>query len=199
MFAAAPASAQRLWIGGAIQRDVQRFTEDVVPNRLDGSAIGWSLNAETLVRRRVALAAEWFEAGVIEDLQTTTLDVNGRTVAITSTFRHRTRGLAALGGFGHDLTTRVRLAYLVGVAFTDVRREFTSDAAGAVLVPPSDPTASSPAVVDRFPALTGGVDALVRVTKGAHLGAGVRAQQMSLEPDLSGWSIRTFIGAGWTF
>jgi hypothetical protein len=199
MFAADPASAQRLWIGGAVQRDVQRFTEDVVPNRLNGSAIGWSLNAETLVRRRVALAAEWFEAGVIEDLQTTTLDVNGRTVAISSTFRHRTRALAALGGFGHELTTRVRLAYLVGVAFTHVRREFTSDAAGMVLVAPSDPTAAGPAVVDRFPALTGGVDALVRLAKGAHLAAGVRAQHMALDPDLTGWSVRTFIGAGWMF
>lgn len=188
-----------LWVGGAVQQDVQRFAEDVVPNRLDGSAIGWRLGAEALVWRHVALAAEWSDAGTIEDSRITTLDVNGRTVTIASTFVHRTRALAAFGGFGHPLTTRMRVAYLLGVAFTNVRREFTSDAARTVLVAPSDPSAVSPAVVDRFPALAGGVDALVRVAYGVHLSAGVRAQRIRLEPDLRGWSVKTFIGAGWAF
>ena len=40
-------------IGGAVQQNVQRFAEDVVPNRLDGSAIGWRVGADMLVRRHV--------------------------------------------------------------------------------------------------------------------------------------------------
>lgn len=199
MLAAAPSSAQVLWIGGAVQQDVQRFDQDVVPNRLDGSAIGWRVGANMLVRSHFALAAEWSDRGTIEDSRTMTLDVNGVTVPITSTFTHHTRSLAALAGYGHVLTTRVRVAYLLGVAVTDVRRAFTSDAATTVLVSPSTPTASSPAVEDRFPALTGGLDVRVRMTRGLHLAAGIRGQSLRLEPDLRGWSVETFIGAGWAF
>ena len=52
-----------------------------------------------------------------------TLDVNGRAAMITSTFTHRTRSLSALAGYGHELTPRVAVAYLIGVAVTDVRRD----------------------------------------------------------------------------
>jgi hypothetical protein len=199
LLAAAPASAQAVWIGGAIQQNVQRFAEDVVPNRLDGSAIGWRVGADMLVWRHFALAAEWSDRGAIEDARTMTLDVNGLTVPITSTFTHRTRSLAALAGYGHELTGRVRVAYLLGVAATDVRRTFTSDAATTVLVSPSTPAASSAPVEDRFPALTGGVDVRVRTTRALHFAAGLRALSLRLEPDLRGWSVETFIGAGWAF
>ena len=177
--------------------DVQRFTKDVVPTRLDGSAIGWRLDAEAVLWRHLVAAGEWSDAGVIDDVRSTTLDVNGRAVTITSTFRHRTRPFAALGGFGHHLATRVRVAYLAGLALTSVRREFTSNAAGTVLVPPSDTTAVSPALVDRVRAITAGVDARVRVSSRVDVVAGVRAQPIDLDPDLAGWSVRVFVGARW--
>ena len=198
--AAAPASAQRLWVGAAVQRDVQQFPEDVVPNRLDGSATGWRVGASARVRSHLALSVEWSDAGTIEDTRTTRLDFNGRPIAITSTSAHRTRALAVLAGYGHGVTTRVGIAYLVGAAFTDVRREFTSNAGGLVLVSPSNPGGSGgPPVVDRFQTLTGGVDAHVRVTGRLHAVSGIRAQRIVLSPDLTGWSIRTFFGAGWAF
>ncbi len=194
------ANAQNVWIGGAVQRDVQRFPEDVVPTRLDGSATGWIAGAGVRVRRHVALAVEWSDAGAIEDSRTTTLDLDGRTIAITSTFRHETRTFAALAGYGHIVSSRVRLAYLLGVAFTNVRREFASNAPGLVLVRPSDLTApSSPALVDHFQNMTGGVDALVRINQWIHAVTGARAQKIRLLPDASGWSISTFVGAGWVF
>jgi hypothetical protein len=196
---AAPASAQTMSIGAGVQSDLQRFAEDVVPNRLDGSVIGWRIGAEIIVRRHVVVATEWSDAGTIEDVQTLTLDVNGRTSSISSTFTHRTRSLSALAGYGQELTPRVGLAYLIGVAFTDVRRTFTSDAATTVLVPPSTAAAETPDVEDRFPALTGGMDVHVRMTRHLHLIAGAKALRLRLNPDVRGWSVRPFIGAGWAF
>jgi hypothetical protein len=195
---AAPASAQKMWIGAGVHYDMQRFAENLVPDRLDGSAVGWRIGADILVRRHVRLAAEWSDGGTIEDVQALTLDVHGRTTTITSTFRHRTRSLSALAGYGHELTPRIAVAYLIGVAVTDVRRIFSSDAAASVLLLPSA-GASMPAVEDRFPALTGGVTLHMRLREALYLAAGVRTSRLRLEPDLRGWSVRPFIGAEWAF
>lgn len=194
---AQPAAAQALWFGGGVQWDVQRFPEEVVPTRLDGAAVGWRLGAGATLWRHLEVASEWSHAGVIEDRRTTTLDVNGRAVTIASTFRHGTRSFAALGGVGHGLTSRARVTYLAGLAFTRVQREFASNAAGSVLVSPSDTTASSPPLVDRFRALIVGVDAHVRVSAGVLVVAGLRAQPIHLDPELAGRSVRTFVGVGW--
>ena len=157
----APAGAQNLMLSGGVQRDVQRFPEGDAPARLDGSATGWMAGADVRLRNHLALAVEWSDAGTIEDARTTALDIDGRTVAITSTFRHRTRTAAALGGYSHMLSSRVRVAYLGGVSSTQVRRDFASNAPGLVLVGPSDPSASGRStLVDRSWGMTGGVDAV---------------------------------------
>jgi hypothetical protein len=194
----APAGAQNLVLSGVVQRDMQRFPEGDVPTRLDGSATGWMVGAAVRLWSHLALAVEGSDAGTIEDARTTTLDIDGRTIAITSTFRHHTRTVAALGGYSHMLSPRVRVAYLVGVSFTEVGREFASNAPGLVLVAPSDPAASGrSALVDRFRNMTGGVDAFVRISRRLHAVAGVRAQRVTLPLDVSGWSVKTFVGAGW--
>lgn len=193
-----PAGAQTLMLSGVVQRDMQRFPEGDAPTRLDGSATGLMVSADVRLRNHLALAVEWSDAGTIEDVRTTALDIDSRTVAITSTFRHRTRTGAALGGYSHVLSSRVRVAYLGGVSFTEVRRQFTSNAAGLVLVGPSDPSASGrSSLVDRFWGMTGGVDAFVRIRWRLHALAGLRAQRITLPPDVSGWSVKTFVGAGW--
>jgi len=169
-----------------------------VPTRLNGSATGWTVGAAARLPNHLAVAVEWFDAGTIEDVRRMTLDIDGRAVAITSTFRHRTRTAAVLGGYSHMLSSRVRVAYLVGAAFTTVRREFESNAPGVVLVSPSDPAASGhSALVDRFREVTGGADAFVRLTGRLHLVFGMRAQKVGLPLDVSGWSVKTFVGAGW--
>lgn len=194
----APAGAQNLMLSAAVQRDVQRFAEGDVPTRLDGWATGLMVGAGVRLRNHLALAAEWSDAGTIEDARTTALDIDGRTVAITSTFRHRTRTGAALGGYSHLLSSRVRVAYLGGVSFTEVRRQFASNAPGLVFVVPSDLSASGrSSLVDRFWDMTGGVDAVVRIRWRLHAIAGLRAQRITLPLDVSGWSVRTFVGAGW--
>jgi hypothetical protein len=195
-----PALAQTVWVSGAVQRDVQRFPEDEAPNRLDGAATGWSVGATLRMLTHLVLAAEWSDAGTIDDVRTTPLSVDGRTIAITSTFRHETTTLTTLAGYRHTLFSRVGVAYLGGVAFTRVRREFLSNAPGLVLVSPSDLTTSSRSdLADRFHDLTGGVDAVVRIKGRVYAVTGIRAQKIRLLPDISGWSLRTFIGAGWAF
>jgi hypothetical protein len=208
----APAGAQNLMLSAAVQRDIQRFPEGDVPTRLDGSAAGWMVGADVRLRNHLVLAVEWSDAGTIQDARTSALDIDGRTVVITSTFRHDTRTAAALGGYSHRLSSRVRVWYLGGVSFTQVGREFASNAPGLVLVGPSDPSTSAfSTLVDRFWGLTGGVDAHVRIERRLHVVAGLRAQRITLHPatqsprrggpglplDVSGWSVRTFVGAGW--
>lgn len=193
----ATAGAQSLILSGAVQRDVQRFREAEVPTRLDGSATGWMVGAAAPLPWQLILAVEWSDAGTIDDLRTTTLDINGLPIAITSAFRHQTTTVAALGGY-HHMIRRVRLAYLAGVAFTEVDRTFTSNASGFVLVTPSDvPASANSARGDRFRELTGGVNASFRIRWRLDAVAGVRAQRITLPLDVSGWSVRTFIGAGW--
>jgi hypothetical protein len=143
------------------------------------------------------VAVEWSDAGTIEDVRTTALDVNGRPATITSTFGHQTTAFAALGGLSHMLR-RMRLSYLVGVAFTEVDRVFASNAPGLVLVNPSDlPASASSTRSDRFREMTGGVSVSFPIRGRLDAVAGVRAQRITLPSDLSGWSVRTFIGAGW--
>ena len=197
MFTTASVGAQRLMVSGAVQRDKQQFREDEVANRLDGWSTGWMVGAAAPLLGRLMLAVEWSDAGTIEDERTTTLDINGRSVAITSTFRHRTTSVAALGGYSHVLS-RVRLAYLAGVAFTGVERAFASNAPGLILVSPSDVLGSATAVhTDRSVEIAGGVNAYLQITRRLHAVAGVRAQAIRLPFEISGWSVRTFMGAAW--
>jgi hypothetical protein len=195
---AAPVGGQHLVVSGAVQRDTQRFPDSEVPTRLSGSAMGWTVGADAVLKRHVAVSVEWSDAGTIEDVRSTTLDINGRATVITSTLRHHTKTFAALGGYSHMLSSRVQVAYLVGAAFTNVRREFESDAPGLVLVGPSDPVVSGRAsLVDRLQEVTGGADVFVRITPKFRLVAGVRAQGIRLPLDVSGWSVVTSVGAGW--
>jgi hypothetical protein len=196
---ALPVNAQTVWLGAGIGRDVQRFAEDATPNRLDGAATGWIVLGGLLLPQHVAITAEWIDAGEIEDVRTTTVEFGGVPVAIASSFRHRTRAMSALAGYGHRLA-RVRLAYLAGVALTHVRREFETNAPALVLVSPSIPaTPSRTAVSDRFAAAAGGVQAVVSLTDHLSILTGARFQRLRLDPDLSGWSFRSFVGAGWVF
>ena len=195
---AAPARAQNLMLSGSVQRDTQRFPEGDAPTRLDGSATGWMAGGDVRFWNHLTLAIEWSDAGTIEDVRTTALDIDGRTVAITSTFTHHTRTAAALGGYSHTPWSRVRVVYLGGASFTQVGREFASNAPGLVLVGPSDPSVSGRSSLDdRSWGMTGGVDAFVRVKWRLHAVAGLRAQKITLPLDVSGWSVRTFVGAGW--
>jgi hypothetical protein len=196
--AAAPAGAQHLVLSGAVQRDVQQFPGSEVPARLDGSATGWMVGAAVPLPRRLALAVEWSDGGTIEDRRAVTFDFERRTIAVMSSFRHHTRTVGAFIGYRHVLSSRVRVSPLVGVGFTTVERRFASNAPGLLLLRPSDSsTSESAALVNRFRAMTGGADGSVRISGRFQVTAGVRAQKLGLPPDASGWSIRTFIGAGW--
>ena len=193
-----PTAGQTMWLGAGVVRDVQRFAEDEVPNRLDGAATGWSVLGGVRLLEHLAIDAEWIDAGEIEDVHTTTVTIGARPVPITSTLRHRTRTATVLAGFGHTIG-RASLAYLLGMSFTTVRREFSTDAASLVLVSPSAGASNAPPVIDRQTAGVAGVQALIRLTPRFSVVAGARFQRLELDPDVSGWSAKTIFGGGWVF
>jgi hypothetical protein len=193
-----PAAGQTIWLGAGVVRDVQRFAEEAVPNRLNGGATGWTVLGGLRLLKHLVIAGEWSDAGEIEDVRTTTVTIGARAVPITSTLRHRTRSTAALAGFGHTIG-RASLAYLAGVATTTVRREFSTDAPSLVLMPPSAGASSAPPLIDRQTSGVAGVQALIRLTSAFSVIAGARFQRIDLDPDVSGWSTRTVVGGGWVF
>jgi hypothetical protein len=192
------AASQTIWLGAGVTRDIQRFAQDAVPNRLDGAATGWAALGALRLFGHLVIVGEWSDAGAIEDVRTITVRIGTRDVPITSTFRHRTRTAAAFAGFGHAIG-RTRLAYLVGVASTTVQREFSTNAAPLVLVAPSLPASSPPPLVDRMIAGAAGIDALIRLTSRLCVVAGARFQRIDLGPDVSGWSARSVAGLGVVF
>jgi hypothetical protein len=198
--AAPRAHAQDVWVAGAVQHDVQRFTAGELPNRLDGSGVGWTALAALRLFTHLTLSVEWSDTPSIEDVRQTTLEVNARSTVVTSSVAHTTRSVGGLAGFTHAASSRVQLSYRAGLAFTRVQREFFSDAAGIVLVRPSNDTTPVTSVVrDRFTAAIAGIDARVRTFRQLHFVGGVRAQKLDLSPELRGWSLRTIAGAGWVF
>jgi hypothetical protein len=197
--AASTAGAQTVWAGAAGQFDVQRFPTDVVPNRLDGSAGGWTALAGTRVWRQVGVQGEW-AADTITDVQTLTLELGGRSAAIQSTLVHRTRTVSALAAYLHPLGSRVHLAYLGGAAWISISRTFTTDAAGIVLTTPSDTGATNTSTTDdRSVTPAAGVDATVKLWRHLSVFGGVRIHALPLSDDTSGWSVRIIAGGRCVF
>jgi hypothetical protein len=196
---AAPAvSAQSLLAGGAIQYDFQRFSGDPTLNRLDGSARGWTVFGGGDVGH-LALRIEGSWTDTIENIQETNLNVDGQPLSIHSSLAHNLRSVAVMAGFTHAASSRVRLAYLAGGSFTTVQRTFVTDAAQLVLVSPSTPVSSSSTstLIDRFTVFSAGADVYVRAVPHLDVVAGIRAQPLKLQSDLSGDSVRVLFGLSW--
>jgi hypothetical protein len=195
------AAAGQTVAAAAIEHDVQRFSGAPALNRLDGSANGWTVIGGIEAGRRVAVRADVTRGGTIASTQTIALDVDGRAVAVRSRLAHRITAIGIYGGYTQTFGDRWALAYLGGVSFTSVRREFTTDASQLLLVPPST-TSSTPAgqtIVDRGAGIAAGADALVRIRGPLTAIVGVRVQRIDLDPDLTGVAIRPFAGAGLAF
>ena len=194
------ADAQTVWAGAAAQADVQRFPQDLVPNRLDGVAGGWSAFAGATPARHLAVEVEW-TADTIRDARAVALNLEGRLVTIQSTLAHRTRIVSGLTGFAHTAGARTRISYLAGAAWLKVERTFTTDAAEFVLAFPSDrgaPAASTTG--DRSVTPVVGIDALVRLSRHVSAFGGARAHAVPVEPEeMSGWSVRIMAGGAWVF
>jgi hypothetical protein len=205
LLAARPGSAQAIG-GGGLQRDVQRFSGDPGLNRLDGAARGWMVFGGITLRSHLAVRVEGSRGDTIDNEQVFTLDVDGRSTTIRSSLDHRSRSLATLGGYAQPISSRVSLIFLAGASFTHVERTFTTNAPDQILVPvPGQTVVTQAAPVnatkldDDFTAFISGVEAVVSITRHLGIVAGVRAQPLDLDVDLSGWSVRPFAGGAWIF
>ena len=103
----ASADAQTLAVGGAIQRNIQRFDGDASLNRLDGESIGWLIIGGARIGRWV-VRGEGSRDATIRNVQRTTLTLSGRPITIESELSHDMREIAALGGYARDFTQPVR-------------------------------------------------------------------------------------------
>ena len=191
--------AQSLTVGGAIQQNMQRFDEDLSPNRLDGNSFGGMLMGGARLGPLVVRGEASRDWG-IRDVQSTTLTLNGRATTIHSELTHDMREVAALAGLAGNLG-RVEMSVLGGVSSVWVHRSFSTDAGQFVLIPPSTvpiaPTTTT--LVDRFATWTAEVDVAVYVTPRLGVIGGVRGQPILLSEDLSGRNVRPFAGAVWRF
>jgi hypothetical protein len=195
---AAAVNAQGVAVGGALSDNIQRFDGDPTLNRLDGASLGWMIVGEVRFGHWVA-RGEGSRDQTIRNAQTTTLTLNGGPATIQSELSHATRDIAAVGGYGRDITSRMAFSILGGASAVVVHRAFTTDAGQLVLIPPSTvPTSAVTTThVDRFPVWTAEANVVVRVTSHFGVAGGVRAQPISLADDLSGRSVRSFVGMMW--
>jgi hypothetical protein len=195
---AVPVYGQSLTVGGAIHRDIQRFEGDTSLNRLDGEALGWMIVGGARIHRWL-IRGEGSRDATIRNIQSLTLTVNGRPTTINSELSHDLREIAVLGGYARDVGMRFEVAFLGGVSDVTVHRAFTTDAEQLVLIPPSTvpPAAVTTTFVDRFTVWTAEANAVVHATRRVGIIGGVRVQPISLANDLSGRSLRAFVGMVW--
>jgi hypothetical protein len=193
-----PNAQSRPWIIGALHYDEHRFAEQEPSPRLDGSAIGLSVLAGVALWR-VPVRVEWSQ-NTIADRRQMLVEFVGSTLTVQSTHEHRTRTLGLLTGYAHSPLPRIQLAYLVGAAFSHVRRTFRTNAPRVVLVSPSNSNAPGVAVgTDAFSGITGGADLSFRLTDHARVMAGARLQRLRIMGELDATSVRSFAGVGWMF
>jgi hypothetical protein len=194
----ASAEAQTLAVGGAIQRNIQRFDGDASLNRLDGESIGWMIIGGGRIGHWV-VRGEGSRDATIRTVQSTALTLSGRPITIQSELSHDMRDVAALGGYARDFTSRFAVTFLGGVSAVTIHRAFTTDAGQLVLIPPSTipTTGVTTTYTDRFRVWTAEANIAVRGTGHIEVIGGIRVQPISLTDDLNGRSVRTFGGILW--
>jgi hypothetical protein len=191
--------AQEVWVGAAIEHASHHFAAAAETDRLDGSAPGVIVLGGVRLWQRIAARVEWSRDGEMTDADSLTLDVAGRTVTVESTLTQRTRALSALGGFTHTLSSRVRLAYLAGAAFTHVERRFETNAPGLILGGRAPLPSATAHQEDDSVSFLAGADAMIGLSHALNAVTGVRVQQLELDSDLSGRRLAVFAGAVWVF
>jgi hypothetical protein len=198
---AAPATvvAQDVWVAAATGHASHQFSDAPETDRLEGAAPGLRLLAGVRVWGSVAARVEWSRDSEMTDRESLALDIAGRTVTIESTLTQRTRVLTALGGFTHALSTRARITYLAGAAFTHLERRFETNAPGLVLGGRAPLPSATSIQEDDFVAFAGGADAIIRLWNALNAVTGIRLQELKLDPELSGRRISVFAGVAWVF
>jgi hypothetical protein len=194
----APAVAQSVTVGAGIHQNIQRFAGDPSLNRLDGQSRGWNVLGGTRLGHWV-IRAEASRDATVRNADTTSLLVGTQPVTVHSELSHDMRDVAVLGGYATDLVRRVEVTILGGASTVGVHRAFTTDAGQQVLVPPSTvpPAAVTTTFDDRFTTWTVEGNGLIRVSARLGVIGGVRVHRISLREDITGVSVRPFIGGVW--
>jgi hypothetical protein len=195
----ASADAQTLVAGGAVGVGIERFGGDPELNRLDGTALGWTLFSGVGLGPLVVRVEGWRD-GAIDDIETTSLVANGRPVTIQSSLAHHAHAVEVLAGHARDVSSNLQIALVGGISYITISRSFTTNAGELLLVRPSTvpATATTTRMTDRFAAWSVGGDISFRAADRVRVLAGVRTGPLRLKDDLAGFRVRLLAGAVWT-
>jgi hypothetical protein len=193
--AAAPASAQSVFVQGTYGIDVRRFSAGEDERVFDSAVPGLSAAVGGFFSAHVSAGVELDAGGTSTESRSVSLTIAGRPATVTTTYGLRRRTVSALAGFHTGAGGRVRFAAYAGLAFNSVRREIAADAPPIVLAVPPEPSVFTDRTTDPL----AGADLAVRVSSRLALVATVRAQGLTLTGDLRGFSIRPGAGLRATF
>ena len=216
---ATPAAAQSTYVGGSVVFDIARFDkiefddEDlprVTPARsVDGEATGFNLRIGRALGERWGVEFEFARSGEIENSESygvpflTEFLPPGLSILPIADFQYqieteqRYTNYGALAWIRQDLSDRVDLTYLGGVAFNrndvdqDVRITDTRLAQWMTVIPDMSVTEYSIAPVV-------GIDAGFKLGEAAAITAGLRAQGAT-GGGRTGLLLRPNVGVRWTF
>ena len=221
---AAAASAQSVYIGGAIAAEVVRTSSTksggTTYDSGNGEAFGGAIRVGTFLTPRVGLELEHFRPGEIEsdaggpiyladnpslaysftDGRFSDLSFPSLPSIISQSMRVRTSTTSALLAARQSVGSRVELVYLGGVGFSRVVRQIDYGFGGFILPPlsPSIQRSSSTRTTQYAAGPVVGIEVRAGMTEHAQVVAGLRMHTLG-QAVVDGWMIRPSVGLAWKF
>ena len=221
VFGASRASAQGVYVGGAIAAEVVRTTSTrsggTTYDDGSGEAFGGAIRVGTFITERLGVEVEYFRPAELEsdgdgifypaaELGTLSYSFNGVTPAgifpalpyFSQTMRVRTSTTSALLTARQPIGSRAELVYLGGVGFSRVVRESEYGFSGAFPVDARIRNPYSERTTQYAAGPVVGVEMRAGMTEHAQLVAGLRVHTLG-QAVVDGWMIRPSIGLAWKF
>ena len=226
MTAASGASAQGVYVGGAVGAEAVRTSSTesggITYDNGSGDAFAGAIRVGTFLTDHVGLELEYFRPGEIEsdaggpiyltessavwssimaDSPLGTFPSLGSTFPsiISQSMRVRTSTMSALLTARQSLGGRVELVYLGGVGFSRVVREIEYGFPRGILpLPPSIQRSYSSRTTQYAAGPVVGIEVRAGMTDHAQVVAGLRLHALG-QAVLDGWMIRPSIGLAWKF
>ncbi|MEP6916427.1 MAG: outer membrane beta-barrel protein [Acidobacteriota bacterium] len=195
VLAPAAASAQSLFVQGGGGREIKRFSGSSDDRVFDAAASVVAVSAGGAITPHLTLSVELDLGSTSTTDRTTSVLVSGQVRDLRTRFTIRRRSASPLVAYQTAPHHAVQVACYVGISFSAVTREITSDAQPLALGTPQEATTFT----DRVTGAIVGVDLAVHVAPHVALVPGLRAQGLDLSGDLNGHSIRTTLGARFSF
>jgi hypothetical protein len=218
---ASSASAQSVYVGGAIAAEVVRTSSTKIGGTTQdngsGEAVAGAIRIGTFLAPRFGVELEYFRPGEIESNADGPIYLGASELArvssvigvpylpdvifpiLSQTARVRTSTTSALLTARQPLGGRVELVYLGGVGFSRVVREIEYGFPGGILpLAPSIQRSYSSRTTQYAAGPVVGVEVRAGMTDHAQLVGGLRVHALG-QSVVDGWMIRPSVGLAWKF